>query len=55
VLNAVTCLLGCLPELSSDNTQPRNTSYALLRHHCFNILTNIDPIAFILTRRHACV
>jgi len=40
------CSLGCLPELSNDNDQ-LSTSYALLRHDCFNVLTNIDLDAFI--------
>jgi len=31
------------------------TSYALLHHHCFNVLTDTDLIAFIPTRRHASV
>jgi len=51
VFHAVTCLLGCLPELTNDNNGP-STSYALLRHDCFNPLTNIDLITFILTRSH---
>ena len=55
VFHAVSCLLGCLPELSNDNNnQPSTTSVALLRHDCFNVLTNIDLIAFILTRSHDC-
>jgi len=54
VLHAVNCLLECLPELSNDNNQP-SSSYALLRHDCFNALTNIDITAFIPTQRHACV
>ena len=54
MLHAVSCLLGYLPKLSDDNHQP-NTSYALLRHYCFNVLTNIDLTAFIPTRRRACV
>jgi len=41
VLHAVSCLLGCLPELSNDTNQPR-TSYALLRNDCFKVLSNID-------------
>jgi len=32
------------PELSNDNDQPSATSYALLRHDCFNVMTNIDLI-----------
>jgi len=39
MLYAVICLLGCLPELSNDNNQP-STSYALLPHDCFNVLTD---------------
>jgi len=31
------------------------TSYELLRHDCFNVLTDTDLIAFIRTRRHASV
>jgi len=46
-------LLGCLPELSNNNNQ-LNTSYALLRHDCFNLLTNIDLVGFIPTRGHTC-
>jgi len=41
VFHAVSCLLGCLPELSNDSNQP-STSYALMHHDCFNVLTNID-------------
>ena len=55
VLPAVSCLLGCLSELWNNNNQPNTTSYALLRHDCFNVLTNIDLIAFIPTRRYAYV
>jgi len=29
--------------------QPHTTSYALLHDHCYNVLTNIDLVAFILT------
>jgi len=49
------CLLGCLPDLSNDNDQPSTTRYGFLRHDCFNLLTNIDLVAFIPTRRHASV
>jgi len=49
----VSCIPGCLPELSNDNNQPSTKSYALLGHDYFNLMTNIDLIAFILTRRHA--
>jgi len=42
VLHGVSCLLGCLPGLSNDKNQPSTTSYALSRHDCFNVLTNID-------------
>ena len=48
VFQAVSCLLGCLSELSNDNNQP-STSYALLRHNCFIVLTNIDLAALIPT------
>jgi len=48
VFQAVSCLLGCLSELSNDNNQLR-TSYALLRHNCFIVLTNIDLAALIPT------
>jgi len=54
VRHAVSCLLGCLP-YQMINDQPSTTSYALLCHDCFNILTNIDLIPLILKRRHACV
>jgi len=49
VLYAVSCLLGYLPEdeLSNNNNQP-STSYALLQHDCFNILTNIDLIGYCI-------
>ena len=30
VLHAVSCLLGCLPEISNDNNQPSTTTYMLL-------------------------
>jgi len=33
----------------------KSTSYALLGHDCFNLMTNIDLIAFTLTWRHASV
>jgi len=49
VLHDVSCLLGCLPELSYDKSQLSTTSYALSRHDCFNVLTNIDVFAFIPT------
>jgi len=48
VLHDVSCLLGCLPALSSDKNQP-STSHALSRHDCFNVLTNID---FLHSFRH---
>jgi len=47
VLQAVSCLPGCLPEQSNDDNQ-LSTSYVLLRHDCFNILAHIDL-------EHACV
>ena len=50
----VSCLLGCLPELSNDENQQRKISYALSRHDYFNVLTNIELFASILTRTHAC-
>jgi len=34
--------------------QPSTRSYTLLHHDCFNVLTNIDLIAFILTWSHVC-
>jgi len=42
VLHAVSCLLGCLPDLSNDNNSPSTTSHALLHHDAFNVglLTN---------------
>ena len=49
VLHAARCLLGCLP---NDNNQA-STSNVLLRHHYFNVLTNIDLIEITATRRHA--
>jgi len=52
-LHDVNWLLGRLPELSKDKNQL--SSYALSRHDCFNVLTNINLFAFILTRMHACV
>jgi len=55
VFHAVSSLLGCLPELSNNNNQPSTTSYALLCYDCFNVLINIDIVAFITTRRHTCV
>jgi len=55
VLHGVSCLLGCLPELSNDKNQLSTTSYALTRHDCFNVLTNIDVFAFIPTQTHPCV
>jgi len=55
VFHAVSSLLGCLPELSNNNNQPSTTSYALLRHDCFNVSTNINFVVFIPTRRHTCV
>jgi len=47
VLHDVSCSLGCLTELSNDNNQPSTTRYALSRHDCFNVLTNIDLFTFI--------
>jgi len=55
MLHAVSYLLGCLRELSNHNNQPSTTSYALLHHGVFNAQTNIALVAFIQTRRHACV
>ena len=55
VLHAVSCSLGCLPELSNDNNQPSTASYALLLHGGFSVLANIDFVAFTVIRRHACV
>jgi len=55
MLHVVSCLLGCLPELSNDNNQQRATSYVLLHHDGFNILTNIDFIAFLGTQRRVSV
>ena len=49
VFQAVSCLLGCLPELSNDNNQLSTTRYALVPHRCCNVLTDIDLIAFIPT------
>jgi len=43
------------PELSNDNDQLSTTSYTLLRHDCFKVPTNVDLVAFIPTRKHACV
>jgi len=43
-LHAVSCLLGCLPELSNDN-KSNTTSYTLLHHDCFCVLANINLIA----------
>jgi len=54
VFHAVSCLLGCLPELPNDDNQPSTTIDALLRHDCFNVLTNIDLFAFIPPWRHSC-
>jgi len=54
MFHAVSCLLVCLPELSNDNNQPSTPSYTLLRHDCFNLLTNTDLIGFILARSHIC-
>jgi len=53
LLYAVRFSLGCLSELSNDSKQPSTTSYVLLHHGCFNILTNIGLTAFTLTWRHA--
>ena len=52
MLYAAGCLLGCLPELSTN--QP-SRSYALLCRDPIMTLTNIDLVAFILTQRHASV
>ena len=49
MLCVISCLLRCLPELSNDNNEPSTTSYVLLCQDCFDVLTNIDLIAFILT------
>jgi len=44
----------CLSELSKNNNQ-LSTSYALLRHDCYNALTNIDLVVFIPIREHTCI
>jgi len=36
--------------LSNNINQPSTASYALSRHHCFTVLTNIDLFAFIPTQ-----
>ena len=54
VFDAASCLLGCLPDLSDDDNQPSATAYTLLGHDCFDILTNVDLIAFVLIRIHVC-
>jgi len=41
VLLAVSCLFGCLRELSHDNNQPSTINYVMLRQDCFNVTTNI--------------
>jgi len=43
-----------MPELSKNNKRLSTTHYALLRHDCFNVLTNIDITAFIPTRVYTC-
>jgi len=53
LLYAVSCLPGCLPELSNDNNQATTTRYALLHHDCFNVLAKIDLIAFIPMQKHS--
>jgi len=55
VLHDVSCLLGCLPELSNENNQPSATSYGLSCQDCFSVLTNIDLFPFISARTYACV
>jgi len=58
VLHDISCLLGCLLELSNDNiiNQAQQFMRCLLsRHDCFILLTNIDLFAFIPKRTHACV
>jgi len=55
MLHAVSWLLECPPELSNDNNQPSTMSYALLHYDGFNVPTNTDLVAFIPTRRHACL
>ena len=55
VLHPVSCLLWCLPELSNDDKNQAQEVMRLLHHDCFNVLTNIDLIAFIPARRHASV
>ena len=39
MIHAVSCLLGCLCEPSNDNDQSSVTSYALLHHDLFYVLT----------------
>jgi len=50
VLYDDSCLLGSLSEPSNDKNQLSTTGYALSRHDCFNVLTNIDLFAFTPTR-----
>jgi len=51
LLYAVSCLPGCLSELSNDN------NYQPIKHNKLgvNVLTNIDLFAFIPTRRRGSV
>jgi len=54
VIHDVSCLLGCLPELSNDNNQEKQ----VMRCHVMivlNVLANTDLFAFIPTGTHACV
>jgi len=46
---------GEVATLSNDNNQPNTTSYALLCHDGFNILTNIDLIALIHSDMKPCL
>jgi len=39
----------------SNNNQLSVTTYALLRHDCFKVLTNIDLVVFFPTRGHLCL
>jgi len=48
LIQAIEKSTGCPPELSNNNKL--RASYALLRHECFIVLTNIDLVGFIPIR-----
>ena len=51
VLHAVSCLLGCLLELSNDKNQLSTTSFALSRHDCLTYWLVMESQDFVSVSR----